>query len=235
MNPKTGFFQARGLKAGFHATEVLHGLSFRFPLGPTTALVGPGGSGKSTLLRILANRHVTNSEYWQTGKISFPPATSSFLQQKFNSGLETLQGSIQSTNPGIVNPEKYIEQLWDTNVEAVYTLNLLLNTSLRDVPRHFVRIAELTALFASDADCLFIDEPESGLDSPYLEWVVPFLNRHRRTRPLVFVTHHLDVARSASDHCIFMVDGKIVEQNETAALFDSPKHKRTQYFVTMGG
>jgi branched-chain amino acid transport system ATP-binding protein len=44
----------RGVRAGYGAVEVLHGLDLDIPSGSLTALLGPNGAGKTTLLSVLA-------------------------------------------------------------------------------------------------------------------------------------------------------------------------------------
>jgi branched-chain amino acid transport system ATP-binding protein len=44
----------RGVRAGYGAVEVLHGLDADVPSGGLTALLGPNGAGKSTLLSVVA-------------------------------------------------------------------------------------------------------------------------------------------------------------------------------------
>ncbi|MDQ1703785.1 MAG: branched-chain amino acid transport system ATP-binding protein [Frankiaceae bacterium] len=44
----------RGMRAGYGAVEVLHGLDLDVPSGGLTALLGPNGAGKSTLLSVVA-------------------------------------------------------------------------------------------------------------------------------------------------------------------------------------
>jgi branched-chain amino acid transport system ATP-binding protein len=43
-----------GVRAGYGAVEVLHGVDLRVPQGTLTALLGPNGAGKSTLLSVVA-------------------------------------------------------------------------------------------------------------------------------------------------------------------------------------
>jgi branched-chain amino acid transport system ATP-binding protein len=45
--------EASGLKAGYGATHVLHGLDFRVEEGGVTALLGANGAGKTTTLRAI--------------------------------------------------------------------------------------------------------------------------------------------------------------------------------------
>ena len=46
----------QGLRAGYGAVEVLHGIDLDVPQGALTALLGPNGAGKSTLLSVVAGR-----------------------------------------------------------------------------------------------------------------------------------------------------------------------------------
>jgi len=47
----------QGLRAGYGAVEVLHGIDLDVPQGALTALLGPNGAGKSTLLSVVAGLH----------------------------------------------------------------------------------------------------------------------------------------------------------------------------------
>jgi branched-chain amino acid transport system ATP-binding protein len=49
--------ELRGLRAGYGAIEVLHGIDLQVPAGSVTALLGPNGAGKTTTLRTLAGLH----------------------------------------------------------------------------------------------------------------------------------------------------------------------------------
>jgi branched-chain amino acid transport system ATP-binding protein len=44
----------RGVRAGYGALEVLHGIDLDVPSGALTAVLGPNGAGKTTLLSVLA-------------------------------------------------------------------------------------------------------------------------------------------------------------------------------------
>jgi branched-chain amino acid transport system ATP-binding protein len=47
----------QGLRAGYGAVEVLHGIDLDIPGGALTALLGPNGAGKTTLLSVVAGLH----------------------------------------------------------------------------------------------------------------------------------------------------------------------------------
>ena len=48
---------------------------------------------------------------------------------------------------------------------------------------------------------------------------------------IVIVTHNMAQARRASDECIFMLLGKIIEHSRTEDLFLTPKNPRTAEYI----
>ena len=51
----------QGILAGYHGSEVLHGVSLDVPPGSTVVLLGPNGAGKSTLFQLLSGLFVADS------------------------------------------------------------------------------------------------------------------------------------------------------------------------------
>jgi branched-chain amino acid transport system ATP-binding protein len=49
--------QLRGVRAGYGAIEVLHGVDLTVPAGGVVAVLGPNGAGKSTMMRVVAGLH----------------------------------------------------------------------------------------------------------------------------------------------------------------------------------
>jgi ABC-type polar amino acid transport system ATPase subunit len=49
---------------------------------------------------------------------------------------------------------------------------------------------------------------------------------------MVVVTHEMGFAREAGDRIVFMDAGRIVEEGETARLFEAPREERTKAFFS---
>ena len=48
---------------------------------------------------------------------------------------------------------------------------------------------------------------------------------------ILIVTHNMAQARRASEECIFMLMGKVVEHTETETMFVTPEHKETADYI----
>ena len=48
---------------------------------------------------------------------------------------------------------------------------------------------------------------------------------------ILIVTHNMAQARRASEECIFMLMGKVIEHTETGAMFVSPQRKETADYI----
>jgi len=74
---------------------------------------------------------------------------------------------------------------------------------------------------------LLMDEPCSALDPKGTEAVEELIWELRGNYSILIVTHNMAQARRASEECIFMLMGKVVEHTETGQMFVTPRHKET--------
>jgi len=47
----------------------------------------------------------------------------------------------------------------------------------------------------------------------------------------VIVTHNMAQARRASDECVFMLLGKVIEHADTGEMFVTPQHSETADYI----
>ena len=76
-----------------------------------------------------------------------------------------------------------------------------------------------------------MDEPCSALDADGIEWVEELIAEMRERFTIVMVTHNMGQAKRASDECIYMYLGKIIEHSATADLFLNPKEEQTAMYI----
>ena len=72
-----------------------------------------------------------------------------------------------------------------------------------------------------------MDEPCSALDHNGTEAVEELIWELRGDYTILIVTHNMAQARRASDECVVMLLGKLIEHTSTDKMSVSPEHQET--------
>jgi phosphate transport system ATP-binding protein len=78
---------------------------------------------------------------------------------------------------------------------------------------------------------LLMDEPCSALDPKATEAVEELMWELRGDYTQIIVTHNMAQARRASEECIFMLLGRVIEHAPTDTLFVTPRAKETADYI----
>jgi len=78
---------------------------------------------------------------------------------------------------------------------------------------------------------LLMDEPCSALDPEATQAVEDLIWELRGNYTILIVTHNMAQARRASDECVFMLMGRVVEHSPTDQMFVSPERKETADYI----
>ena len=221
------FLELINIRKSF-ATEkkinVLRGLSRKFRLGKTYAIMGPSGSGKSTLLNLISLIDKPTS-----GTIKFDNHEINFSQNEKNDIL-------RSKRIGIVYQENNLLSDF-TALENVYLASLSLNNDkklalskaekllkkigLSNRLNHFPsqlsggeaqRVAIARAII-NDPQIILADEPTGSLDMNTAKDIFKLLIKQKRSdRIIIFATHNRFFAKKA-DYLLEMRDGSIKSSN----------------------
>lgn len=221
--------------------EVLKGVSFDVPKGSVLGIVGGSGSGKSTLGRAMLRLLEPDS-----GTIRFDGTDITHLTEDALRGMRQrfqmiFQDPMSSLNPrrrvgGIIaGPLKLhgMDGIIARVDEALDIVGLPRSFAARyphelsGGQRQRVGIARAIAL---RPDFILADEIVSGLDVSSQAQVLILLGDLVRDLglTLAFISHDLSVIRRLCDLVLVLQHGEIVEEGETAALFDAPQAVYTQ-------
>ncbi len=218
-----------------------------------TSMIGPSGCGKSTFLRC-CNRINERLGYVRTtgaveilGHDIYAPEVE-LIQVRKQVGMvfqrpNPLPLSIRDNilfGARLHDPEaaKASRAAQDDIVEKALTRVLLWDT-VKDRLGHSARELSLeeqqklciARLLPVQPKVLLMDEPCSALDPKGTEAVEELIWELREAYTILIVTHNMAQARRASDECIFMLHGKVVEHTKTAEMFVTPIHKETADYI----
>lgn len=227
----------------FDKNEVLKGINLEINKGEVLAIIGPSGSGKSTLLRCINLLETPTS-----GKVIFEGTELTHQNNNLNKLRQKMGMVFQNFNlfphktvlDNIVLAPKLLN-MNDLNQLKQEALALLKKVGLEDKADVYPsqlsggqkqRVAIARAL-AMHPDIILFDEPTSALDPEVVYDVLNVMkDLAKEGMTMVVVTHEMGFARDVSDKVIFMADGYVVEEGSPQQLFQSPKHKRTQNFLS---
>ncbi|RLJ20294.1 phosphate ABC transporter ATP-binding protein [bacterium endosymbiont of Escarpia laminata] len=232
--------------------QALFDINLNIRKGMITSMIGPSGCGKSTFLRSV-NRINERLGYVRTeGTIEVMD------QDIYDPGVELIQvrkqiGMVfQRPNPLPISirenilfghkihnkDQKSSKADHDEIIEGALKQVLLWDkvkdrldskaTGLSLEEQQKLCIARLLPVKPS---VLLMDEPCSALDPKGTAAVEELIWELRGEYTILMVTHNMAQARRASEECIFMLMGKVVEHTATEDLFVTPSHKETADYI----
>ena len=242
----------RKLNLWYGTFQALFDVDLAIKQGIITAMIGPSGCGKSTILRSV-NRINERLGYVRiTGTIDvmgeniYDPSVE-LVQVRKNVGMV-----FQRPNPLPVSIRDNIlfgyrlhyeggrvsssEQ--DDIVESALKQVLLwdkvkdrLNSKATALSLEEQQKLCIARLLPVKPSVLLMDEPCSALDPKGTEAVEELIWELRGQYSILIVTHNMAQARRASDECIFMLMGKVIEHTDTGDMFVTPQHQETADYI----
>ncbi len=204
--------------------NVLRGLSKKFRLGKTYAIMGPSGSGKSTLLNLISLIDKPTS-----GTIRFDNHEINFSQNEKNDLFRSKRIGIVYQENNLLSDFTALENVYfaslslnnDKKLALSKAVKLLKKIGLSNRLNHFPsqlsggeaqRVAIARAII-NDPQIILADEPTGSLDMNTAKDIFKLLNKQKRSdRIIIFATHNRFFAKKA-DYLLEMRDGSIKSSN----------------------
>ena len=242
----------KDLNLWYGTFQALFNVNLDIKQGIITSLIGPSGCGKSTFLRSV-NRINERLGYVRTDGLievmgrNVYDQNVELVQVRKQIGMvfqrpNPLPISIRDNiifghrlhtvgrKPSISEQDDIIEAalrkvlLWDQVKDHLHRKA----TELSLEEQQKLCIARLLPVKPS---VLLMDEPCSALDPKGTEAVEELIWDLRGEYTILIVTHNMAQARRASEECIFMLMGKVIEHTATEKMFVTPDHKETADYI----
>lgn len=207
------------------ATHALKGVSFTVHAGEIIALLGPNGAGKTTLMRSALG--LVSAEGARSLDGADPARLSNrerallvaYLPQRPQSiwpisveALVSLGRFAHGAAPDRLNAKDQVAV--DSAIEACGLQNLRAR-GMDEISGGEKARAHLARALAQHAPLLLLDEPTAGLDPAQSLAVADILRAHAKNDgAVVFSTHDIALAASASHRVVLMHEGRVLTEGE---------------------
>ena len=238
------------LNLSYGKHHVLHDVTMDIEKNEITALIGPSGCGKSTFLKTLNRMNDLVPGCKISGEVLFD-GTDIYSRKVDAAALRKKVGMVfQKANPfpasiydNIAYAPKY------HGVHGRKKLDEIVETSLRkaalwDEVKDRLKKSALglsggqqqrlciSRALAVEPDVLLMDEPTSALDPISTSKIEELASELKSQYTIVMVTHNMQQAVRISDYTAFFLLGDLIEYGETQKIFEQPKDKRTEDYIT---
>jgi phosphate transport system ATP-binding protein len=250
--PRESGITTRDLCLWYADFQALKNVTVDIQRGLITSLIGPSGCGKTTLLRCFNRVNERYGYVRTTGEIKILKKNIydedvSLIELRKSVGMV-----FQRPNPLPVSVYENVvfgrrlhserkdlkKSELDAAVEAALgevglwdDLKDRLDTKATELQLEQQQKLCIARLLPVKPEIILMDEPCSALDVEGTRAIEELMWVLRGRYTIVIVTHNMAQARRASDECIFMLLGEVIEHRRTEDLFLHPKDTRTAEYI----
>ena len=243
-------FEVNHLNLFYGEKQALMDLNMKIEKNAITALIGPSGCGKSTFLRCLNRMNDLIDGCRVEGEILIEG------KDMYNGDmnvvdLRTRVGMVfQKPNPfpmSIFDNIAYgprCQGIKDKKVLSQIVEQSLQRAALWDEVKDRLKDSAyglsggqqqrlcIARAIAMEPEVILMDEPTSALDPIYTNKIEELAIELKKDYTIVIVTHNMQQAARVSDYTAFFLLGEMVEFDKTSVIFQNPKDKRTEDYIT---
>jgi phosphate transport system ATP-binding protein len=244
--------QTNDLNLWYGDFQALKHISVSLRASCVTSLIGPSGCGKTSLLRCFNRINERYGNVRTTGEISILGKNVYDEDVSLSELRKTVGMVFQRPNPlpisiyenvifGLrVHTRRYAisRSERDEFVEAALSDVFLW----KDVKDKLHSKATLLTLEQQQKLCIarllplkprviLMDEPCSALDAEGTQAIETLIDTLKERYTLVVVTHNMGQAARASEECIYMLLGEVIEHGKTKDIFLNPQRKETEMYI----
>jgi len=239
--------ESKNLNLWYGDKQALKNINMGIPEKKITALIGPSGCGKSTFIRCLNRMNDLVDKARVEGEVLYE-GTNIYAKDIDVVEIRKKIGMVfQKPNPfpmsiydniaygprihGLKNVDKIVERslkdaaLWEEVQDRLDKPALGLSGGQQQ------RLC-IARTLAMRPDVILFDEPCSALDPISTAKIESLMDQLKEMYTQVIVTHNMQQAARVSDVTAFFLLGELIEVGETKNIFEKPKEKSTEDYIT---
>ena len=225
--------------------RILNDVNFKANVGDSFAIVGPTGAGKSTIVKLICGLYETTKGEILINGININQLNVrryldhiATLFQDFELFAYSIEENITfgKTETGLKSDEVFkalkIDKIIDKFPDRESTIissDISQGVELSGGEKQ--KIALGRAMY-KNSSMLIMDEPTSALDPISTSKIEELASELKSQYTIVMVTHNMQQAVRISDYTAFFLLGDLIEYGETQKIFEQPKDKRTEDYIT---
>lgn len=242
--------ECKNLNLWYDDNHALKDINMIVRKNKVTAIIGPSGCGKSTLIRSFNRMNDVIDRCKIKGIVQFKgrdiygPRISvmklrkriGMIFQKPNPFPMSIYDNILY-GPKIhnVRDKKKLEDILENSLKRAVlwdeVKDRLKDSALGLSGGQQQRLCIARAI-AIEPEVILMDEPTSSLDPIATAKIEELLNDLKKKYTVVIVTHNMQQAARISDYTAFMYLGELIEFGETDQIFENPREKLTENYIT---
>ncbi len=242
-------FNVKDLNLYYGNFQALKHISMDIREKEITAFIGPSGCGKSTFLKTLNRMNDLVADCKITGEVRID-GVDLYGAVDINALRKRVGMVFQKPNP-------FPMSVYDNITYGPKTHGVRKKAELDEIVERSLRQAAIwdelkdrlnkSALglsggqqqrlciartLAVEPEVILMDEPTSALDPISTSKIEDLTQELKERYTIVIVTHNMQQAARISDKTAFFLLGDLIEYGETDQIFDRPKDRRTEEYIT---
>ena len=242
-------FQVRDLSLFYGDFQALNNVNMDIKSNEITAFIGPSGCGKSTFLKTINRMNDLIDTVRITGNI-YMDGLDIYSDIDVIKLRQRVGMVFQQPNPfpmSIYDNVAYGPRIHGIKKKSV--LDEIVEKSLRQaaiwdevkdrLKRNALSVSGgqqqricIARALAVEPEVILMDEPTSALDPISTLKIEDLAVELKKNYTIIIVTHNMQQASRISDKTAFFLTGDVIEFGETEAIFNNPKNKKTEDYIT---
>jgi phosphate transport system ATP-binding protein len=247
---KKPVFTLKNIDLYYGDFQAIKNISMNINYNEVTAFIGPSGCGKSTFIRILNRMNDLIPTCKVSGEVLYEDANA------YDKSFDVIE---LRSKVGMVfqKPNPFPMSIYDNIAYGPRCQGIKNKKTLDDIVENALKKAALwdevedrlkhsamglsggqqqrlciARTIAMEPEVILMDEPTSALDPIATQKIEDLIVELKKDYTIVIVTHNMQQAARISDKTAFFLLGELIEMDKTSIIFNTPKHEKTEQYIT---